>query len=503
MTQRLLGWAGRQAPTALAGTALEDLAGGVDAEAVARRRGLPRAAVGGISSFYDQLDPALRVCDGTACHYAGGPALAAELGAGVVRCLGLCHDAPALRVGDTVAGASDNPLSIAGFPASHAPARRSLVDPPILLRNVLGARVQPAAEYEMPDGDAILALLDASGLRGRGGAAYPTGAKWRSARDTPADLRYVVVNGDEGDPGSFVDRVLMEEDPHAILAGMQACARVIGRGASRSGAPARVHGIVFVRGEYPRARATMAEAAAEAHDAGWLDADFEVEVRGGAGSYVVGEETALLRAIEGLRGEPSPKPPYPAQCGLYGLPTVVQNVETLAQVPWLVRNGRRADTKVVSLSGAVARPGLVEIALGTPLSRVLAEGGGGPAAGRRWKMVLIGGPMGRVLPVDRFDTPLGYDTLPGLGHAGVVVLDDTVSARDLALHLMDFAAAESCGTCTPCRVGTGLLARAPDRVALERLCDTLEIGSLCGFGQGVPRPLRDLLSHYGSELYPC
>jgi formate dehydrogenase iron-sulfur subunit len=179
---------------------------------------------------------------------------------------------------------------------------------------------------------------------------------------------------------------------------------------------------------------------------------------------------------------------------------VVQNVETLAVVPWVVRNGRGARTKAVSLAGALVRPGAVEVTLGTPLREVLERGAGGAPPGRRWKMALVGGPMGRVLPAKDFDVPLSYEALPGMGHAGVVVLDDTVTPRALAEHLFAFARSESCGSCTPCRVGTERLAGLRERGALERLLETLEVGSLCGFGQGVPRPIRDLLAHYGDEV---
>lgn len=498
---RLLEWSRRHATAPSGANAIDDLVSGLALDEVRRRRGLPAAAAHGIRTFYDQLDPGTRVCDGTSCHFAGGPALAARVGGKPVRCLGLCYDPPGLRVGDAVTGGADREGGAdrqggaKRAPGVPAPPRRALVAP-VVLRNLLGAPCPPGAPYRMPDGDAILGLVDASGLRGRGGAAYPTGAKWRVARETPADVRYVVANGDEGDPGSYLDRVLMEEDPHAILAGMMACARAIGAGAGGG----RVRGVVFVRGEYPRARAAMAAAVAEARDAGWLDVDFEVQVHTGAGSYVCGEETALLRAIEGLRAEPSPKPPYPAQVGLFGKPTIIQNVETLAQIPWLLQNGRRSDTKVASLAGAVAAPGLVEFAFGTPLRTVL---GAPPPGAAPWKMALVGGPLGRVLPAHAFDQALSYDALPGLGHAGIVVLDQSVSVRELARHLYDFAAAESCGTCTPCRVGTARLAHAPDRAALERLCDTLEIGSLCGFGLGVPRPIRDLLAAFPDELFAC
>ncbi len=511
---RLLERAHRLAPESVAGHPLGDLAAGADDATVAATRGLPLATVRGLRSFYDQLGSGLRACDGTACRFGGGEALARHLGltdtVGGVRCLGHCYAAPSFRAGDRVfarpAGqALDAWLADAdeeGWPrAALVPIpRTSLVDPAVVLRNLLpGGSAAGLGEYELPDGARILAALEATRLRGRGGAAFPTAAKWRAARDTVASKRYVVANGDEGDPGSFTDRLLLEEDPHAVLAGMLACARVIG---------AR-HGVLYIRAEYPRAQARAREAIEAARAAGHLGRDFDVEVMSGAGSYVCGEETALLRSIEGLRGEPAPKPPYPSERGLFGVPTVVQNVETLSVVPWIARApadrtpgpAPGSGTKAVSVSGAVARSGVVEIALGTPLARVLAEGAGGPLPGRRWKMALIGGSLGRVLPADRFDTPLAHETLPGLGHLGIVVLDKSVTVRALAEHLFEFARAESCGSCAPCRIGTSRLRDMPDRVRLERLLETLEIGSLCGFGQGVPRPIRDLLEHFGDEVF--
>jgi NADH:ubiquinone oxidoreductase subunit F (NADH-binding) len=488
------------------GNAIADLrAGCTDAEVVARR-GLPLATVAGIRTFYDQWDDAARVCDGTACHFEGAAALAERLESNGavrrVRCLGHCHSAPAFLSGENVfarppAESLDDWLASWGEGAAPLPdlepiPRTSLAETPVVLRHlVAGADAAGIHEYDLPDGETILSALEASRLRGRGGAAYPTAAKWRAARDAPGSERFVVANGDEGDPGSFVDRLLLESDPHAVLAGMLACARAIG---------AR-RGIVYVRAEYPRAQARVREAIAEARAAGVLGTAFDVELACGAGSYVCGEETALLRSIEGLRGEPRPKPPYPTESGLFGKPTVVQNVETLTVVPWAVRNARPTGTKAVSLSGAVARPGVVEVPLGMPLRRVLDQAGGGPRAGTRWRMALIGGPMGRVLPERLFDRAISYEALPGLGHAGIVVLDELVTPRALAEHLFAFARAESCGACTPCRVGTARLERMSDARSLRRLLDTLEAGSLCGFGQGVPRPLHDLLEHFGDEVF--
>lgn len=486
---RLLARARRLAESPAPGNAVNDFLAGGTVESVAAGRGLPLATACGIRSFYDQIDRLPRVCDGAACHFAGAEALRQRFAArgpvGAVRCLGHCYDAPSARVDDAVHGRSgrDSPIPVS-----------TLADPPVVLRNLVRLeRTAPEDEYELPDGESILSALEAAGLRGRGGAAYPTAAKWRAARTAGGERKWVVANGDEGDPGSFVDRLLMESDPHAILAGMKACARAIG--ASR--------GVVYVRAEYPAARRSMEAAIRQAVAAGFLGEGFSVEVLSGAGSYVCGEETALLNSIEGLRGEPRPKPPFPATAGLFGEPTVVQNVETLSIVPWIARERRGAGTKAVSLAGVLRTPGVVEVPLGTRLSDVLARGGDGPLPGRTWKLALIGGALGRVLPARQFDTPLSFEALPGMGHAGVLVLDDSVPLRAVAEYLMGFARAESCGSCTPCRVGTRQLPLLRARAQVERLLETLEMGSLCGFGSGVARPLRDLLEHFGEEPFQC
>ncbi len=315
-------WARRHAPAPARGNAVQDLLAGRDDATIARERGLPLATVAGIRTFYDQLEDVPRVCDGTSCRFAGGEAirerLAGRVAAGEVRCLGHCYDAPAVRVGDTVFSRSSH----AAFerwladPRGPVPAatgaipipRMSLADPPVLLRDLLGPpRPATAGEYQLPPPEAVLDAVEAYGLRGRGGAAFPTAEKWKAARDTAAPDRVVVANGDEGDPGSFVDRLLLEEAPHAILSGMVAAASVIG---------AR-RGIVYIRAEYPRAHAVMRAAIADARAAGHLGEPFDVEVVSGAGSYVCGEETALLNSIEGLRGEPRIRRRSPARraCG--------------------------------------------------------------------------------------------------------------------------------------------------------------------------------------------
>lgn len=432
---------------------------------------LPPATARGVDSFYRLRQrplPALR-CTGTACSRARGWPAGNDQG---VQCLGRCYAAPATL--------DEQP---------HAIPTTSLLDPPILLTPPASTPTELAALYRRPAAEQILRRIEDSGLRGRGGAAFATGRKWRVAAQTAAGRKHVVANADEGDPGAFVDRLLLETRPHAVLAGLAACAAAIGANSA----------IVYVRAEYPRASRRMRQAIVEARP--WLPDGLEVSVHDGAGSYVAGEETALLRAIEGLRAEPRPKPPYPAERGLYGEPTVVQNVETLAAIPWVLEHGRRPGVKGFSLSGAIARPGVVEAPFGLSLAELLQRGGGGPARGSRWTMALVGGPMGQVLSVDEFDTPLTHSRLPGMGHGGIVVCDQHDSPAQLARHLTAFAASESCGSCTPCRVGTAQLAHCRNRSGLLRLLQTMEMGSLCAFGQSVPRPLRDLLRLYGDAIF--
>lgn len=456
-------------------TVIDELRGGSTSTDVAARHHLPVVGVDGVRSFYDFLrDPGVeRQCTGTACHFSHGRDHSKETPTHPVRCLGRCYAPP-----------SSSTSQSTSIP-------RLALSEPVVLRQVLGARPTLDDIYQLPSAPlGILGALEEADLRGRGGAAYPTAAKWRAAQQTPASSRYVVANGDEGDPGSFVDRLLLEEAPHSVLAGMLACAKTIR--ASR--------GVVYVRAEYPRAADIISAAIAEAESKNLL-AGFKVEVHRGAGSYVCGEETALLRSLEGQRGEAQFRPPYPTESGLFGAPTVVQNIETLSLVPWVARHRRAPGSKAFCVSGAVKEPGVIEAAWGTPISELLAAAGG-PPAGVTWKMALIGGPMGCVVPASNFDAQLSLGSLPRLGHGGIVVLDDTVGASALADHLFGFASAESCGSCTPCRVGTSRLARATDRASLERLLTTIEIGSMCGFGRGVCAPIRDLLRLYPDELYP-
>jgi NADH:ubiquinone oxidoreductase subunit F (NADH-binding) len=352
--------------------------------------------------------------------------------------------------------------------------------------------------------------ISSSRLRGRGGAGFPASVKWGSAAEAATDgHRYLVCNGDEGDPGSFVDRLLMERDPHRVLEGMALAAF----------AAHATHGIVYVRSEYPRARDALRQAVAEARAAGHLGggASFDVEVFEGAGSYVAGEETSLIHSMEGLRGEVSARPPYPTERGFLNRPTVVNNVETLSAVPWIVARGGDAyallgsrdsrGTKVVCLNERFRRPGAYEIELGTPIRRLFEDLGGGLRDERGLRAVQVGGPLGGFLSSAQLDTPLTFEALrdagADLGHGSLIAVDESVTGAELLEHIWTFAAAESCGTCAPCRIGTrrGLEAvrslRGGDpRPANEyaALLGTLERGSLCAFGKSVPQAVRSVAS---------
>ena len=505
-----------------------------DLRAAAAATGLPEAALYGTASFYDELAPGdaartLRVCSGTACWAAGGSeqrllleARAAEAGSpaaplGEVCCLGYCHAAPAYRSGglvDAGPGACERLLAGAARPAP-GPLSRSLLAEPVLLRpgdfsglrRVLG-RVSPERFVE---------LVAAAGLRGRGGAGFPTARKWQLARAAPGSERFLVVNGDEGDPGSYIDKYLMEQNPNLLLEG--AALAAFATGAAQA--------LIYVRSEYPQATRTLTAAVAAASGEGLLGPNIlgsgfslEVTVVEGAGSYVVGEETALIASLHGLRGTVAARPPYPAERGYLGQPTVVNNVETLCNLPFIASHGAEAfialspgaspGSKLVCLNSLFERPGLYELPLGTSLAEVCLELGGGLRGGSALKAVQIGGPLGGLLPADRLDVPLDFAPLAELGcmlgHGSIVGFSAGTDMRALALHLLEFGARESCGKCFPCRVG---LRRAYELVArpgplerglFEELLETLELASLCGHGSGMPAPLRSLLSHFPDEF---
>ncbi len=366
--------------------------------------------------------------------------------------------------------------------------------------------------------DAIIEEVRVSRLRGRGGAAFPVAQKWTVARATPSDVKYLVANADEGDAGTYCDRMIMEGDPFRLLEGMLICAMAIGASA----------GYVYCRHEYPAAARTLTAAIAAAQAAGLLEVQgrpFPIEVYRGAGSYVCGEETALLESLEGRRGEVQAKPPYPAVSGLYGRPTIISNVLTFATIPTILANGGAwhaaigtegsRGTVVLQLGGRVRQPGLVEIPFGNTLREALDRFGGGMAPGAAFKAVQVGGPLGSLFPDSALDIPICYDEFAKrgaiLGHGGIVVYDADTDMVDLARHFMAFTADESCGKCTPCRIGSirgrEILERIQqgrggqsDLVLLRDLGETMKSASLCALGGRAPFPVLTAIEHFGSEF---
>jgi bidirectional [NiFe] hydrogenase diaphorase subunit len=377
-----------------------------------------------------------------------------------------------------------------------------------------GAYQQLAGVLQRNAPAAVVALLQRSSLRGRGGAGYPTGLKWAAVAAMAGTNKVVVCNADEGDPGAFMDRTVLEGDPHAVLEGMAIAAHAVG--AER--------GYIYVRAEYPLAIARLRRAIAQAEQRGWLGTaiggsslGFQLELRVGAGAYVCGEETALIHSIEGGRGTPRPRPPYPAEQGVFGLPTLINNVETFATIPPLLQLGPEAygpGTKVFSLTGQVRRSGVLEVPMGTSLRTIVTSMGGGAPAGHRIKAVQTGGPSGGCIPASALDTPVDDSRLQALGSilgsGGLVVLDERTNMVDIAAFFMAFCREESCGKCIPCRAGTvqlelllrKLLERRgslADLSELERLCSVVSNASLCGLGQSAPRPVLSTLRHFRDD----
>jgi formate dehydrogenase iron-sulfur subunit len=371
-------------------------------------------------------------------------------------------------------------------------------------------------------GDQIIKEVTESGLRGRGGAAFPTGIKWKTAYDTPADQKYVVCNADEGDSGTFSDRMVMEGDPFVLIEGMTIAALAIGA----------THGYIYLRSEYPHAERALNEAVAVAYKNRYLGSDiqgsgktFHLEVRRGAGAYICGEETALLESLEGKRGVIRYRPPLPAVAGLFGKPTILNNVISLASVPIIFDKGaafyknygmgRSRGTLPFQLAGNIKCGGLVEKAFGLTLRELLYDYGGGSFSGRPIRTVQVGGPLGAYLPESQFDTPMDYESFTGiralLGHGGLVAFDDTVDMARMARFAMEFCANESCGKCTPCRIGSTRGVEVIDRIIQNRnrdanvellhdLCDVMLNGSLCGLGGLIPYPVLSALEHFPQDF---
>lgn len=361
----------------------------------------------------------------------------------------------------------------------------------------------------------VVASVTASGLRGRGGAGFPAGVKWKTVAGAKGARKFVVCNADEGDSGTFADRMLMEGDPFLLIEGMAIAALAVG---------AR-RGFVYSRSEYPLANRTFRSALETARRHGLLGDDFDIELRVGAGSYVCGEETALLESIEGKRGQVRAKPPLPAIAGLFGAPTLVNNVLTLASVPWIMANGAEAyhslgsgksrGTMPVQLGGNVKRGGLYEVPFGLTLGQIVDGIGGGTASGRPVKAVQCGGPLGAYFPRELFDTVYDYESFAArdglIGHGGIVVFDDTVDMGRQARFAMEFCSIESCGKCTPCRVGSVRGVEVVDRILagddvegqvalLRELCETMKLGSLCALGGFVPYPVLSALTHFPADF---
>jgi len=383
------------------------------------------------------------------------------------------------------------------------------------------AGLRAALAMSPPD---VVEAVVASGLRGRGGAGFPTGIKWRTVAEASASVKFVCCNADEGDSGTFADRMLMEGDPFTLVEGMVIAAYAVGA----------AEGFVYVRSEYPDAIASLRHAIAVARERGWLGGDilgsgfaFDLDVRVGAGAYICGEETAMLDSIEGKRGMVRPKPPLPALAGLFGRPTVINNVLSLATVPMVLAQGaaayqelgvgRSRGTQVFQLAGNVARGGIVETAFGLTLRELVEGYAGGTRSGRSVRAVQVGGPLGAYVPAERLDVRMDYEELAAagamLGHGGVVVFDDTADMAQQARFAMEFCAVESCGKCTPCRIGAIRGVEVIDRILvgppedrgaevalLEDLCELMTDGSLCAMGGLTPNPVRSVLTHWPEAL---
>ena len=372
---------------------------------------------------------------------------------------------------------------------------------------------------EMTPQDVVTAITK-SGLRGRGGAGYPTGLKWATVAKTNAAKKYVICNADEGDPGAFMDRSVLESDPHSVIEGMIIAAYAVGAD----------QGYIYVRAEYPLAIQRLQTAIKQAKQLGLLGTgvfespfNFDIAIRIGAGAFVCGEETALMASVEGRRGVPRPRPPFPAESGLFNLPTLINNVETFANVPRILRRGadwfasigteKSKGTKVFALAGKINHTGLIEVPMGTPLRTIVEDMGGGAPEGKI-KAVQTGGPSGGCIPAEHFDTPVDYESLSKLGSimgsGGMIVMDESTKMVDVARFFMEFCMDESCGKCIPCRAGTvqlhGMLTKIIEKRAteadirkIEELCDLVRHASLCGLGQTAPNPVLSTLRFFRKE----
>jgi bidirectional [NiFe] hydrogenase diaphorase subunit len=502
----------------------------------------------------------IRVCSAAGCQSSGATAVKRQLEEAIetageaerievceVGCMRLCCEGPLVQVDPDgllyQRVGSEHALSLVESAAEHGPCSAPRGNPEsaffarqqsIVLENSGVVEPEKIESYIAAGGyqslfkclreltpPQVIEEITASGLRGRGGAGYPTGVKWGMVAKNPAEKKFVVCNADEGDPGAFMDRSVLESDPHKVLEGMAIAAYAVGAS----------QGYIYVRGEYPLAIRRLEVGIKQAKRLGLLGSqifessfDFKIDIRIGAGAFVCGEETALIHSIEGQRGVPRPRPPYPAQAGLWGYPTLINNVETFANVAPIIREGapwfagigteKSKGTKVFALAGNIKNTGLVEVPMGATLREIVEEIGGGAPDGGAIKAVQTGGPSGGCIPSSLFNTPVDYESLAKLGSimgsGGMIVMDETTNMVDVAKFFMEFCMDESCGKCIPCRAGTVQLHRLLSRLSagegtqddltkLEELCDMVKYASLCGLGQSAPNPVLSTLRYFRQE----
>ncbi len=522
-------------------TLFQHLVIGEDSQSKAQRKDLAKeflvgeAIVHGAASFYDFIDgenanKKAYVCNGSSCLCAGsqdnvseklGQAFGKE-NIGHVTCLGRCAENAAFQIaGENFSGSDIEQLTEIAKETKRFKSQENYHIDCSLAEPILTAEINDVSQYyalftnlknEQDESD-LLKLISDSGLRGRGGAGFPTGFKWQSCRDVEGDEKYIVCNADEGDAGAYSDRYLLEQRPHSVLFGMLMAGFLVG---------AKV-GVLYIRDEYPAAH-KITEQAIKEFDALKLEFDFRFKIIRGAGAYICGEETALLRSIEGQRPVVSVRPPFPTVSGLFGCPTVLNNVESFASIHWILDgnaekyaqlgNGKSTGSKLISLDSSFTNPGVYEVAMGTPLTEVFALAGG---YCKSLKALHIGGPLGGVVPIEKVaDLTIDFESFAEngflLGHASIIGIPADTNMIDYIEHIFEFTAAESCGKCYPCKLGSvrgqemvqdaigGKLLL--NRELLNDLLETMQLGSLCALGGGVPLPVKNILQYFEDEIAP-
>jgi len=507
-----------------------------------------------------QKEIRITCCVGTGCLSLDGQALKVALEQAVtaanlqdkisvvgVGCRGLCSEGPLVQIEKPInilygrVKIEDAPAIIASVNGGQCNVKKIDTNHPFFTRQLQIAlensgKIDPERIEEYISAEGYLALyrvlhemqpvdvintMTKSGLRGRGGAGFPTGLKWSLVSKATSNKKYVVCNADEGDPGAFMDRSILESNPHKILEGMAIAAYAVGA----------QQGFIYVRGEYPLAVTRLTNAIKQSRKLGLMGSqifeshfDFRVDIRIGAGAFVCGEETALMASVEGRRGNPRTRPPFPAESGLWGYPTLINNVETYANVTAIIKNGadwfnkigteKSKGTKVFALAGNIVNTGLIEVPMGMSIGEIINDIGGGAPGGAKVKAVQTGGPSGGCIPADIFDTKVDYESLMQvgsiMGSGGMIVMDETASMVNIAKFFIEFCMDESCGKCVPCRTGTKQISKILDKISegdgtqedmknLEDLCHVIKETSLCGLGQSAPNPVLSTIHHYNHE----